>query len=181
MGELQVFSLVAGPPWHTLICAPTCFSCRAAKLSLLPWRGLVGFGWAPYAMLVARSSTCFWSLKAVITWASRQAKYTFSLSQVSLFCLKLRHQSDYSMNSTTPPKKFLLWCLLWVCHSSLFASLDFFHPFSTYSPFVVFKLHAALSSFISSVLNPLSIFWVHNYKWTQTFWRSGTEFCENLL
>lgn len=43
MGELQVFSLVADPPWHSFIWAPTCFSCRAAKLSLFALERLVGF------------------------------------------------------------------------------------------------------------------------------------------
>lgn len=43
MGELQVFSLVADPSWHSLICAPTCFSCRAAKLSLFALERAGGF------------------------------------------------------------------------------------------------------------------------------------------
>lgn len=70
MGELQVFSLVADPTWHSLIWVPTCFSCRAAKLSLFALERLVGFGWVPYAILVTRSIACFWFLEAVITWAS---------------------------------------------------------------------------------------------------------------
>lgn len=70
MGELQVFSLVADPTWHSLIWAPTCFSCRAAKLSLFAPERLVDFGWVPYAILVTRSIACFWFLEAVTTWAS---------------------------------------------------------------------------------------------------------------
>lgn len=67
MGELQVFSLVADPTWHSLIWAPTCFNCRAAKLSLFALERLVGFGWVPYAILVTRSIACFCFLEAIIT------------------------------------------------------------------------------------------------------------------
>lgn len=65
MGELQVFSIAADPTWHSLIWAPTCFSCRAAKLSLLALERLVSFGWVPYAIVVTRSTACFWFLEAV--------------------------------------------------------------------------------------------------------------------
>jgi len=163
MGELQVFSLVADPPWHTLICAPTCFSCRAAKLSLLSWRGLVGFGWVPYATLVTRSSAHFWSLKAVITWASHQAKYTLLAwvrflpfvwnggIKVTISWIQQFYSRSYCCGSCSgsATQAGLLHCI--------------FCSFPTFSPFIVFKLHDALSSSLSPVLNPLGISLVRNY------------------
>lgn len=68
MGELQVFSLVADPTWHCLVWAPTCFSCRVAKLSLFALERMVGFGWKPYAIHVTRSIACFWFGEAVTIW-----------------------------------------------------------------------------------------------------------------
>lgn len=124
MGELQVFSLVADPTWHSLIWAPTCFNCRAAKLSLFALERLVGFGWVPYAILVTRSIACFRFLEAIITWASHWI-YLYPESDFSLYILTetLRWPSvPFSCSIQEPIDSVLAPC---VCHQFLFAFLFF--------------------------------------------------------
>lgn len=83
MGELQVFSLVTDPTWHSLIWAPTCFSGRAAKLSLFALERLVGFGWVPYAIPLQGQLHVFGFGK--LLQLELVTDYTFTRGHISLF------------------------------------------------------------------------------------------------